>query len=372
MKKSLLLVTGLFAFMYLQKAKAQNLVANSNFSQPNNCREFGQPCAPAYWFGVPAGCDYYTPKLNPVISHAFCGFVYYSSDSVNTRTFITTQLLCPLVKDSVYIAEMLVFGRNTDKGKIGIYLPAEDFLYETAHFSSFTPAAAYWQDKELTVTPGKDWQKLQLQFTATGKERYLVIGNFMIDIPGDISTSYSGLVGNKYYYFIDNVVLRPANKNIPFCNDADAVKQQLLQRTERHGLLTAAVDAVKRKKQPVIKADTLTLPDVLFDFNKFSLNKKFEKLLDSLTSNIGAATVDSLQINGYTDNKGSDAYNKTLSLNRAKAVADYLLRKKEVPSAGCRVNGFGSSYPVAENTTAAGRLKNRRVEIIIFKKQIVN
>jgi outer membrane protein OmpA-like peptidoglycan-associated protein len=359
----------IFFFWALQHTYAQNLVVNSNFFEANNCSEFNQACSPAGWFCVPAGSEYYTPKFNIEPTYTLCGFVYYSSDSVNTRTWLTTGLLCPLMKDSVYIVEMDVLSKSIDKGKIGIYLPEDDFFYETAHFSTIVPACEYSNNGEAAPIPRSHWQKLQLRFTATGKERWLVIGNFTIDIPGDISTSYSGTMGSKYYYFIDNVAVRPAGKNVPLCSGADSVKQQLYMRKWRHSLLIASVDSIKRKKMPLVKADTITLPDILFEFNQFSLNKKFEKLLDSLTMNINQATVDSLLINGFTDNKGTDTYNKTLSINRAKAVAGYLTTKKGIPAGVCRIRGFGSSNAVAENTSSAGRLKNRRVEIIIFKNR---
>ena len=70
------------------------------------------------------------------------------------------------------------------------------------------------------------------------------------------------------------------------------------------------------------------------------------------------------QVNGYTDNTGSAAYNKGLSERRAKAVASYL-EKEGVCSKKLTVKGFGATDFEATNDTVAGRAKNRRVDIIL-------
>ncbi len=69
-----------------------------------------------------------------------------------------------------------------------------------------------------------------------------------------------------------------------------------------------------------------------------------------------------VQVNGYTDNTGNDATNQTLSEGRAQAVVSYL-KDKGISSDRLSANGFGSANPVADNSTADGKAKNRRVEI---------
>lgn len=71
-----------------------------------------------------------------------------------------------------------------------------------------------------------------------------------------------------------------------------------------------------------------------------------------------------LDINGHTDNTGTADKNQVLSENRAKAVYDYLL-KKGIPEDKLKSTGFGQDQPVADNKTAAGRTKNRRVELVL-------
>jgi len=69
-------------------------------------------------------------------------------------------------------------------------------------------------------------------------------------------------------------------------------------------------------------------------------------------------------VNGYTDNKGLDDVNIPLSEKRAAAVKDYLIRKG-LKEGQIESKGFGSTKPVADNSTEEGRSRNRRVEIVL-------
>ena len=71
-----------------------------------------------------------------------------------------------------------------------------------------------------------------------------------------------------------------------------------------------------------------------------------------------------LGVEGYIDSTGSEAFNQTLSEKRAESVRDYLVQQG-LNANSITAKGFGESSPVADNSTAAGRQKNRRVEIIV-------
>src|SRR5207302_1920140 len=71
-----------------------------------------------------------------------------------------------------------------------------------------------------------------------------------------------------------------------------------------------------------------------------------------------------LEIDGFTDNKGTPEYNVGLSERRAKTVRDFLV-SQGVSSDAVNTRGFGESNPVASNATAAGRQQNRRVELVV-------
>lgn len=109
-------------------------------------------------------------------------------------------------------------------------------------------------------------------------------------------------------------------------------------------------------------ARTTFAADALFDFDKSEIKPEGKAGLDALASKIKGVNLDVAIAVGHTDGVGSDAYNQRLSLARAESVKAYLV-SQGIPAARIRTEGKGKSQPVADNATAEGRAKNRRVEI---------
>ena len=108
----------------------------------------------------------------------------------------------------------------------------------------------------------------------------------------------------------------------------------------------------------------VNLGDVLFAFGKFDLRPEARERLAKLSGIVLAHPGLFLSIEGYTDNVGGETVNQTLSENRAGAVRAYLISQGLDPKT-MTTTGYGMSRPVADNSTADGRQKNRRVEIVI-------
>jgi outer membrane protein OmpA-like peptidoglycan-associated protein len=109
----------------------------------------------------------------------------------------------------------------------------------------------------------------------------------------------------------------------------------------------------------------VNLPDgVTFDVGSYSLKPEFRATLDQIAQSLNQYPSSLIDVYGHTDSTGSDAYNQTLSENRARSVANYLTAKG-VTAARIRSQGFGESMPIADNATDDGRRRNRRVEIKI-------
>ncbi len=108
----------------------------------------------------------------------------------------------------------------------------------------------------------------------------------------------------------------------------------------------------------------VNMSDVLFDFNKFTLRPAAREKLAKISGIILSHPGLRLEVDGYTDSIGGDAYNFKLSEQRAGAVRDYLAGEG-LPADGLTAFGFGKDNPVASNQTAAGRQKNRRVELVV-------
>jgi len=103
--------------------------------------------------------------------------------------------------------------------------------------------------------------------------------------------------------------------------------------------------------------------------NQSSLNKKSFHLLDSLSASLQRDQIDSLIVEGYTDNTGSVASNEKLSNDRASSVATYLSQKLSLKKERVIARGYGDERPVADNGTTRGRQLNRRVELFIYIRQ---
>ena len=137
----------------------------------------------------------------------------------------------------------------------------------------------------------------------------------------------------------------------------DAAPLRTLPRLPRLG----AVPAV-----PSLEANSLLITldsGVLFDVDKYDLRPEAQETLNQLAKLLTEAGITAFEIDGHTDSNADDAYNQTLSENRANAVKEYL--KAQGVTAEITTQGYGESRPVATNETAEGRQQNRRVEIII-------
>jgi OOP family OmpA-OmpF porin len=102
--------------------------------------------------------------------------------------------------------------------------------------------------------------------------------------------------------------------------------------------------------------------DAFFDFDKAVLKPEGKQALDELHGKLGGINVEVVIAVGHTDSVGTDAYNDKLAVRRAESVKAYLL-SKGVEANRVYTEGKGERQPVADNKSAEGRAKNRRVEI---------
>ena len=134
---------------------------------------------------------------------------------------------------------------------------------------------------------------------------------------------------------------------------ANALRAQLLEQFNR---------ILETRDTP--RGLVVNMGDVLFDFGKYDLRSEAREKLARLSGIVLGHPGLNLAVEGYTDTVGTDEINMTLSQKRAETVRSYLL-EQGLADANVTAQGFGKSSPVADNSTPAGRQKNRRVEIVV-------
>ena len=123
-----------------------------------------------------------------------------------------------------------------------------------------------------------------------------------------------------------------------------------------------AAPAARPAPAPAAATKVTYAADAFFDFNKSVLKAEGKAKLDDLVGKVKGINLEVIIAVGHTDAVGSDAYNQKLSVKRSDAVKAYLV-SKGIEKNRVYTEGKGEKQPVADNNTAAGRSKNRRVEI---------
>jgi outer membrane protein OmpA-like peptidoglycan-associated protein len=141
---------------------------------------------------------------------------------------------------------------------------------------------------------------------------------------------------------------------------AQQASQQEQQMRER---LRSQLSAVLQTRETA-RGLIMNMSDVLFAFNKYELKPEAREKLAKISGILLAYPDLKVQVEGYTDNIGSDDYNQKLSEERADSVRDYLV-KQNVPGDNITAEGFGKTNPIADNSTNSGRAENRRVELVV-------
>jgi len=149
--------------------------------------------------------------------------------------------------------------------------------------------------------------------------------------------------------------------------DQEAAQQQARQATDQteqmRERLKDQLNAVLATRETA-RGLIVNMSDVLFGFNQYNLKPDAREKLAKVSGILLSYPNLKLQVEGYTDNIGSDEYNEKLSDERADAVRDYLVTQG-VAQTNISAAGYGKSDPVADNSTSSGRAENRRVQLVV-------
>ncbi|RYY86475.1 MAG: OmpA family protein [Chitinophagaceae bacterium] len=357
----------LVCLLVASRAGAQSLLLNGDMEVENICSEYKQNCAPEAWLTTIAAYPYFFEDPE----HAYHGLRYISFVSGNERmrvqrSYVRSRLLCALRAGARYRLQFYV--RSDYPGLIdsaGIQFSPYDILCNRKPARELN-ADLYFRNAERKAARG-GWTRISYLYKARGDEGYITIGNFR---KLEWSASLGG-AAERYQVYIDSISMVPTDPYERLCPDWPKQRDTIYSEDYRHNYQIRYTYSCSRKPpQPVllphnviIRIDTVVVPDVLFATNRADLDKKAMLLLDSLMRRIPPGGLDSIAVEGHTDNVGKPEANQELSEARARSVGVYLGYGQNIP---IRTLGWGASRPVADNRAPGGRRSNRRVEIYLF------
>lgn len=209
------------------------------------------------------------------------------------------------------------------------------------------------------------WVKISAIITADSTYNYITLGNFYPDKQTKKEKSKIGTRRGAYYY-IDDILIRPKQKG-DIQNIGKPIKMVLpIEKTINQQEIDSVHNIDITEKTEIKLGEIYKLKNINFETGKAVLVDKSINELNKLANYLIKNPDLKVQINGHTDNIGTDSFNNTLSKNRAKSVKEYLV-KKGIDENKISYKGYGSTKPIATNYTAEGREKNRRVEFKILK-----
>lgn len=369
----------LFLQLFLATATGfgQGLLLNGDFEEENICTEFKLNCSPEAWIGTLNGVFNYFKDANRAHSGTHCfaieagrtGFPYW-------RTYVRNRLLCGLRKGQLYRLTLYVKSPHDILDSIGVIFSDSDPLYY--RIMRWRPTASMYFSEGSSRFAKKDtnWQRVTLEYRATGNEVFCIVGNFASrDISGETGIKKV----SRFFVFLDDISLVPVDENEKLCANWEKVKEEIYAQDERHEFMQRMINAYQRNnripEKPVLMqtsalvVDTLVLPDILFATGMATLQPNGVRALDSICSLISKKQIDSIAVKGHTDNTGISSANQVLSEERARTVAGYLAAHISQGAVPFTLRGLADLQPVASNETAAGRQKNRRVEILVYARE---
>ncbi len=355
---------------------AQNLVANGSFEQKTYCPSSynqGQLKTITSWTQASDGTpDYFNscskdagvPRnifgiQNAQEGVAYAGLVVYSAGGkFNYREYLQTKLTRPLAAGEEVCIEMYVSAADfclfvTDG--IAVSLSIQKLSADRAGLINGTAVMSNPRLNMLDECEG--WMLISDIYKATGGEQYLTIGNFKQDRDLKIikRTKDMGAQENDIwsYIYIDNVSVKPVKKRAE-CSCENEILASMVHDPP-----------LELQEYEKIKLDA-----ILFDFDQDILSEEALKQLDEVYKLLKKNKAMYIEIDGHADVIGNDSYNLDLSKRRANQVIK-VLSEKGIAIERLTVKAFGSSQPVAENSSEEGRAQNRRVEFQILEKKFV-
>ncbi len=388
-----------FALIGSSSLLSQNLIPNPGFEDVNVCYKYEEPCSPKAWRSTVLKNISYKEYLGdnnqriggvkPAEGNRHIALRMYNFKRDNDRSFIQVPILCPLAKGASYELSFQFYTSFFMVEELEVAFTDTMYFYKkNLEVQKLKPQISIPFEKNVK---SRKWHKVTVTFVADGMELGLIIGNFKTDsttqIRKIVRKNKERLTNRIYYAFDDFSLTAIDSSGITEC---DIVKNRLfiysdsLRHVRKPRLETIAdipqlppvieeAEKVAPPNEPAEPEPTLYIGEqvvsvkedfvfenITFETNKAVLRPSAFRPLEAIAAFLIDHPGYQLQITGHTDNVGTDNFNKTLSLQRAEAVAAFLIRQSIAPKR-LSTAGKGETEPLESNETEEGRAQNRRV-----------
>ncbi len=353
LKTILFLTVLLFSVsVFSQAKKAKNVIPNPSFEERKSKGTDIKAAIP--WKGV-GTVDYYMKPDKRDISQfkgARTGTSYAGLRfQADYKEYMHVKLLETLEKGEVYEFKMYI--RILEAENVTVTVKQLGAFFSESEFKigmEFNEEGLVDTTYNKGISGTLNWILIQGDYTASGNEKYMIIGNFRTKMKDDFvkKNKWSLFAFQEAYYYIDDLSLCKKNPEdeTPKYDSAGGVVNWLPH----------AFHAGK----------TFEIKNLFFEKGTAKLLSESDKSLDELAKMLIEHPSTSIQLNGHMDKFGDEVAEKQLSKERAKAVYDYL--KSHGVTNQMIFKGLGSSQPVAPNDSEEYKAKNRRVEVTVLKE----
>lgn len=360
----------------------QDWLRNGDLEDNNVCTEYQATCAPEFWYHLPMGVEAGVWKPPPPHSGENVEQVCWENfiNPLGSRIYVVTPTMCPLIAGETYTLSLYLYNNCETPFSLGVRAMRS---WPSIYYDSLLtdqPDILMTKADQLSIDKN-GWRELRASFVAKGGEEFLVFGNFKLlpqkRAPKDRNPRHN------ISYLLDDIRLTAPDP--PECPELELRRAYFYNFDIRHTDLDSSMLAAMKEgttlrpsppPPPVIEPveeivedpSPASLPefvisDIGFESGSYQLTEAAEPFMQACAAQIREQHPIGVRITGYTDDRGSEEFNRELSEKRAAAVRQWLTGHYALDAALFEVLGMGESAPVAPNDTEEGRRANRRVEI---------
>ncbi len=370
----------------------ETLLLNGDFEDVNTCTEYNAECGVEAWFylrDIKAQMLSNDSQVKMLGNNSFA--IYFPwRGYIGFHPVIGTIIPCGLRQGVKYSFSGIIQAKLNNRLTLNpAVVVGEKYYVPRRPFSAQLQLQNITQIKKI---PDSDFYEFEYSFVATGREKYLTFGAV---IEKDTVGAKRAITGDLTVSLVmDNFKLISSDDKETACEDFSLNKKNIYAYNARHKDMDYALfgkgdlpinfnetspdhfTRIREKpvQKPLLKIDTLSLGDIFFDFNKAVLKKtgvnKLQAYFIQERDSTSILSIDSIYIDGHTDSIGTESQNLALSSLRCKSIESWLTENGIVSADRLVIRPFGKTKPIASNSTAEGRARNRRVEIIIYRKRI--